>query len=296
MSFWKKARLLLPHGIMISVSLLSALSARLLPANRFGSVLAAVAGISLATSGATLLHKFVLGRFAVLNSALAGIEQSGDISTRIPAEGEDLAAELGRTFNRVLEKLETTNRDLRVAHDALLFQTSHDPVTGVLNRSSIMGMLARELARADREGNSISVMLVDVDGFKKINEEHGHEAGDAVLKMIGARLRTAIRPYDQIGRYGADDFLVIAPGCKGRESERLARRLRDTIRAAFAPSVVQVTVSIGVTVATGREQAATVVAIADSAMFRAKQSGRDRVEFVGLSLPNKPKTEAAWRA
>ncbi|MFB3814897.1 MAG: GGDEF domain-containing protein [Terriglobales bacterium] len=281
--------LLMPAGLAVALTVCNAVVGRRLMGSQLGLIAVVAATVALGGVQAVLVHRLVLGRIAELRTALAGIQESGDPSARVPVEGEDEIAQLGTTLNQVLEKLETAHRDLRVAHDGLLFQTTRDAVTGLSNRTAIMGVLARELVRAGREHSALAVMLVDVDGYKLINQKHGQGAGDAILRGVATRLRMALRPYDHIGRYGADEFLVIVPGCRAREAQRVAARLCESVRMGFAASIVPVTVTIGATVATGQEQAATVVAIADSAMFRAKHLGHDRVEFVGVSLPERQK-------
>ncbi len=92
------------------------------------------------------------------------------------------------------------------ANRCLQFQASHDTLTTLFNRGAIVGTLQNELARALREGKSVSVILVDIDHFKKINDAHGHSAGDAVLRRAAQRMQSSVRSYDSVGRYGGRSF------------------------------------------------------------------------------------------
>jgi len=169
-------------------------------------------------------------------------------------------------------------------HERLRAQAMHDGLTGLWNRTAVMDWLQQELARAEREGSRVGLILVDLDRFKLINDSHGHLAGDAVLQEAARRMRDSLRPYDKIGRYGGEEFLIVAPGDGPAQVQALAERIRDCIGANPLPTgagELGVTASLGVAVsALGRREAAdTLIAAADAALYRAKRGGRNRVEF-----------------
>jgi diguanylate cyclase (GGDEF)-like protein len=145
----------------------------------------------------------------------------------------------------------------------------------------VLDALRKEVARSGRDGSALAVIMADLDHFKDINDLHGHAAGDVVLREAARRLRAAVRAYDSIGRYGGEEFLIVAPGCGLGETWELAERVRThvascSIMAGGAP--VQVTLSLGV--ATGASSADLEKALsgADAALYRAKAAGRNRVE------------------
>jgi diguanylate cyclase (GGDEF)-like protein len=134
------------------------------------------------------------------------------------------------------------------------------------------------------------VLMCDVDFFKRINDTHGHPAGDAVLKEVANRMHSAIRPYDAVGRFGGEEFLVLCPGTDAAGGAALARRLRETI--ASTPIVtdrgpIDVTVSIGLSARVFENVAELdqIISEADAALYAAKHNGRNRVEVAAAAAP-----------
>ena len=111
----------------------------------------------------------------------------------------------------------------------LRFAATHDFMTNLLNRAEILASLGRELARSQREGKPAGVIMVDVDHFKQINDTLGHVAGDAVLREVARRLGSDLRPYDLVGRYGGEEFLLLLPGCDLRTATRRADQVRRLV-------------------------------------------------------------------
>ena len=140
----------------------------------------------------------------------------------------------------------------------------------------------RELARASREGGPLSLMIVDFDRFKHINDNYGHLAGDAVLSEAARRMRAAVRSYDSIGRYGGEEFLIVLAGCHGESAVEQAERIRHAIGGEPFPAGdggIHVTCSIGVSSWHHFDpvDAATLMREADQALYLAKKDGRNRV-------------------
>jgi diguanylate cyclase (GGDEF)-like protein len=153
---------------------------------------------------------------------------------------------------------------------------TRDALTGLANRRLLEETLDLELARARREGTPLSVVVVDVDNFKEINDTHGHLVGDDVLRDIGSVLDANTKAFDLAARYGGDEFVVILPGCTRADVETVGQRLRR----AVAAGVDGIPVSVSAGVATLPDDAADgerLLVAADAALYEAKRAGRDRV-------------------
>jgi diguanylate cyclase (GGDEF)-like protein len=166
---------------------------------------------------------------------------------------------------------------------SLRFAATHDFLTGLLNRSEILAALQREFSRSGREGKSATVILADIDHFKRVNDSLGHAAGDEVLKEVARRMKSDLRPYDVVGRYGGEEFLIILPGCDLLNGVRRAEQIRNQIanEPVHTPSgPVSATVSLGVTVtAFGPDlTGADILQQADVSLYKAKNNGRNRTE------------------
>jgi diguanylate cyclase (GGDEF)-like protein len=176
---------------------------------------------------------------------------------------------------------------MRLAEGAL-----QDPLTGLYNRRHLDERLASELAAAQRHGRPLSLLMIDIDHFKQVNDDRGHLAGDEVLKMVAFVLRGAVRKEDVLARYGGEEFVVIARETASEGARALAERIRRAVERShfgWQQADLGVTVSVGVTIAAalaeyvpGRTER-DVVEAADRALYLAKQQGRNRV--VTLALP-----------
>ncbi len=208
---------------------------------------------------------------------VAGLEAGANDYVAKPYDTEELLARI-RVGQRMLEM----QSNLLEAKDALEYQAKHDFLTGVYNRRAIRDRLGGEISRAERENRSLSVGMFDIDHFKNINDTFGHQAGDEALVAFTRCIQGGLREYDCVGRYGGEEFLVIAPGSIGSKSESLYERLRariaDAVIATNAGSI-SLTVSIGVAPGTGQSTVDALVAAADAALYQAKAEGRNRVVF-----------------
>jgi diguanylate cyclase (GGDEF)-like protein len=155
-----------------------------------------------------------------------------------------------------------------------------DPLTGLSNRRALLQSLERERQRGDRLGRPFSVILLDVDHFKRFNDRHGHEVGDRVLVGVAGALRGGAREVDEVARWGGEEFLVLLPECETSGAEELAARLQERIRAlevAGDEGPLKVTATLGVATRRSGEDVDAVVRRADAALYRGKEAGRDRV-------------------
>ncbi len=157
-----------------------------------------------------------------------------------------------------------------------------DPLTGVKNRSSMDNAIIREIELAKRHGTAFSVILMDIDHFKNINDEMGHLSGDQTLRAVAQQAEKTIRNSDMLFRYGGEEFLILLSGSDLGGTERLAERLRRGIET-LSPLPEQhrrVTVSLGVTCMQQYDDMQTLLKRADKALYQAKENGRNRVETI----------------
>jgi diguanylate cyclase (GGDEF)-like protein len=222
---------------------------------------------------------------------LRGLESGADDYLTKPFDAQELRARL-----HVGQRILALQHSLITTQEELLYRATHDALTGIANRGVVLDAMSREHSRQLREGTSFGVILMDLDHFKYVNDTYGHLAGDAVLKEAARRMAACIRPYDTLGRYGGEEFLVIAPSSDDRGTLGLAERIRKAIESSPATTdsgEVAMTVSCGVAVSQ-RESPSDPTALlhlADEALYRAKQHGRNRSELgaplvVATSLPS----------
>lgn len=161
---------------------------------------------------------------------------------------------------------------------------AHDALTGALSRTAVLKMTARELGRCRRHGRTMSLLLIDLDHFKAINDTHGHLAGDQVLADFVRRTRAQLRTPDRIGRYGGEEFLVVLPETSLNAAAVVAERIRADVSAVHE-KLPAYTISVGI--ASSEEDHAndtvdSLIARADQSMYRAKASGRNRTAWQAL--------------
>jgi len=181
---------------------------------------------------------------------------------------------------RITESVVRQNeRNLRQKNILLKKLTSTDPLTGVVNRRFLFERLDRELNRARRYGHVFSLAMLDIDRFKSVNDSYGHQAGDRLLKAVGAALLAEARETDVVGRYGGEEFLVLMPETSLEGAVVLAERIRGAIERLRVRGIEQVaTASFGVAAHTGGSLL-DLIDCADSRLYAAKKSGRNRVVY-----------------
>jgi diguanylate cyclase (GGDEF)-like protein len=178
------------------------------------------------------------------------------------------------------------------ASEMLRLKASMDSLTGLHNRAEILRVLERELNRMHRHGYTMSVLMIDVDHFKKINDQHGHPAGDEVLRHIGGVLQRTMRSYDDIGRYGGEEFIAVLPETNLNQAISAAERIRACIEQAdirYNKLQFKMTISVGAVSSFGTEDTPHgLIERADMALYAAKQSGRNCVCAFPNELPARP--------
>lgn len=171
----------------------------------------------------------------------------------------------------------------RKALEASLMKLSReDPLTGLYNRRTILDLLEEEINRVLRYKHPLSVLMMDIDHFKQINDQWGHPAGDEVLKSFAAKCQSVMRENDKMGRFGGEEFVMVLPETGTADASLVAERIREmtsemNTKAKRGATEIPVTVSIGVTTASDGDDVEAVIARADDAMYQAKSRGRNCV-------------------
>ncbi|MEX2648082.1 MAG: diguanylate cyclase [Alphaproteobacteria bacterium] len=251
-----------------------------------------------------LAPRWYIGAYAVLGPLIAdavaaaygldGATYRSCVATATKIIHVDSVLAIEAYHGAALARQDSLVRDLELARRRLEDLVRHDALTGVAARREAAALLDAECERSRRFRRSFSVLFVDIDRFKAINDRHGHAAGDAVLGHVARTLAEALRPADIIGRWGGEEFVIGLVECPGAEAEAIAERLRAAVEAS--PLVVEgesvaITVSIGLTSgAVACETARDLIARADRAMYLAKRAGRNRVRADLTQVKDAPKS------
>ena len=219
-----------------------------------------------------------------IEDIVEGLETGGDDYMTKPFVREELISRI-----RVGGRIAVLQRKLNEANRKLHILAITDPLTGILNRREFLKRLQVEIYRVSREKKFYSLIMLDIDHFKRVNDTLGHTAGDMVLIEIADRLKTELRPYDLIGRYGGEEFLIGTPGANSEIRRNIAERIRASIcKKPFhaGNKELDITASLGITSAipAGNKKdmihfLKDMIERADSALYRAKNAGRNRVAY-----------------
>lgn len=204
-----------------------------------------------------------------------GLESGADDYLTKPFDPGELKARL-RTGMRILE----LEDNLLEARDDMRYRATHDSLTSLLNRGTILELLAGELNRKRRDKSSISIALGDLDHFKLVNDTYGHILGDEVLREVGRRLLRSVRSYDFVGRYGGEEFLVVLNNCATEKTLDRAEEIRNSIGGspiATTRGPIPITMTLGVSVSPPSDPRPLeeILCEVDGALYAAKSAGRN---------------------
>jgi two-component system cell cycle response regulator len=210
---------------------------------------------------------------------VAGLQSGADDYLIKPFDHQELKARL-RTGQRILgleDKLVEAREEMR-------FKATHDPLTGLFNRGVIVELLSRELTRTYRERGCTTILLGDIDHFKRVNDTHGHHVGDEVLREVAIRLVNTVRSYDFAGRYGGEEFLLVLNNCESSYALERAEKIRSTIGnspVSTRRGPLAVTMSLGVLSSRdwGLRTTEEILRDVDDALYAAKAAGRNCVRL-----------------
>jgi two-component system cell cycle response regulator len=190
-------------------------------------------------------------------------------------------------WNELKCRIKIGERIIRI-ENKILELAATDHLTGVLNRRAFLEQLDKDFNRSLRQRSPLSLILMDIDHFKKVNDTFGHQAGDVVLQRFTDQLSASVRPYDFIGRYGGEEFIACLPGTDAFQAKSIAERFRETLEKlnigiSNGPQCIRITASFGVACASpgSDDSPDSLIRRADEAMYEAKKEGRNRVFVSG---------------
>jgi two-component system, cell cycle response regulator len=187
-----------------------------------------------------------------------------------------------------MHDLQVNLDELSCKHSKLEYEAGLDFLTGLANRQRIMKLLSNSYQKRKRENMPLSVIMADLDRFKSVNDEYGHQVGDIVLQTVAARIAAAVREKDIIGRYGGEEFIVVLADKNLDQAAQIAERIRMQIADTpiKTPNIsINMTISLGVAEAYGNEHMGKLIARADSALYQAKMNGRNSVVLDCITKP-----------
>lgn len=237
--------------------------------------------------GTTLALNYLVVR---LNRAAIAAQRNESAQIKVNQELRELQAVLEERVEQRTSELDFSNQQLMMQlervnslQEKLQQEAIHDSLTNLFNRRFLDETLPIELARLKRENSPMTILMLDIDHFKNINDNYGHQVGDTVLQSVSNTLKTSVRAGDIVCRYGGEEFILVFPGMNAENARTRAEKLRVMIASQTVSErdqLISVTISIGGSVFPNDGNSSDeLISVADLALYRAKQNGRNRVEF-----------------
>ena len=234
------------------------------------------------------------GELSLIDHQPASAYVVAEVDSRILALSEDTVWELVSSSHAVARNLlyslvkrlrngNTIIMEDRKKLEQYQFQAKVDPLSGLFNRRWLNNMLPRQMHRSRVSSDPMSLVMIDIDHFKRYNDQHGHVAGDSAIRTVAATISDKIRPADMAARYGGEEFLLILPSCSLKPAEAAAERVRQAVEEAPVKisdegTLSPVTISLGIAELRDEFTVEDFIQAADAALYRAKEAGRNRVQ------------------
>ena len=219
------------------------------------------------------IRSFVLGKLKAIRTALESKRKQDESYLQ---NAHEKMGDLQKGFERMKKEIGQVQKKTKILEQEILL----DNLTGIYNRRAYELRIREEISRFQRYGQPFSLVLFDIDHFKKVNDQFGHQAGDKCLREIAARIRPSLRDSDFLARYGGEEFIIILPGTGEEDAHRVAEKIRSLIektRFVYQGAEVPVTISLGVTQVQSSDQDSELpFRRVDAAMYQAKKEGRNR--------------------
>ncbi len=256
--------------LVMSLSKDAALAPILELRNRLVLIIAVI--VFCAVAAGILLSRTITKPIVKLSNAVAEVGK-GRLDVNLEVKSRDEIGMLTAVFNTMVEELRTLHGELRT-------MAVQDALTGAYNRNKIEQILQREIERASRYRSPLSLLLFDLDHFKNVNDTYGHLSGDYVLRTVIGIIRNDIRSTDALGRWGGEEFMLVAPETDREQAAALAEKIREHVVLFGYEGVGMITISCGLAVYEIGETTDSLIRRADDALYRAKRKGRNRVEVL----------------
>ncbi len=217
-------------------------------------------------------------QYVAIRTDITRIKEAEEVMQQSKKQLEVQVHERTKELGVINEQLQSEIERRKGLEEHLRNLAITDTLTGIYNRRKFDETLADEVRRSERYGTPLSLVLLDIDFFKKINDARGHQAGDTALKMLASFIAEKIRSHDVFARYGGEEFVILAPGTGIEGCRKLAEKLRAGIEQYGFAEAGRITCSFGITESQHGDTAESFVRRADVALYRAKKNGRNRTE------------------
>jgi len=230
-----------------------------------------------------ILSRKILGPISELNESTTKIITTKTLNTHVKVHNNDEIGELAKNFNIMISELAKYQEELSRQKDILAYKANHDELTDLPNRALFNDRLVVAMEKAKRNKSAVSVFFLDIDFFKQINDQYGHDVGDEILKRFSQRLEECLRAADTLARIGGDEFMIILEEEKDLiTSKAVANKIIEAMQEPIVLGESKLMISTSIGIAIYPQDAADAEALiknADMAMYKAKEAGRNSFQF-----------------